>query len=269
MARDARGIQSIEVGGRILTALMKASSPMMLKDLALAANLAPAQCHGYLTSYKNIGLVEQDGQSGFYRLGHFALRLGLGRIRGVPLLNAASRAILTLSEELGFMTLLVVWGPHGPTIVQVNEGNSPLTLNIRQGTLFSVTGTASGRVFSAFSRPDGIERLIELELNGQVRSRSVGNIPARETYDLAVNKARLCGYAETVGAPIPGINAVSAPVFDRNSKLELVITLIGRSEDMPVGDKSDAVTRLLSVTSTLSAKANAGDLDDTSLARLA
>jgi DNA-binding IclR family transcriptional regulator len=154
MVRDARGIQSIEVGGRILTALLDANAPMMLKDLASSAGLAPAQCHGYLTSYKNIGLVEQDAQTGYYRLGHFALRLGIGRIRSVPVLNAASKAINNLSEDLGFMVLMVVWGPHGPTVVQVSEGTSALTLNIRQGTLFSVTGTASGRVFGAFSNPE-------------------------------------------------------------------------------------------------------------------
>lgn len=257
MARDARGIQSIEVGGRILSALMHASSPMMLRDLASAANLAPAQCHGYLTSYKNIGLVEQDSRSGFYQLGHFALRLGIGRIRGVGLLNSASQAIYSLSEELGFMALMVVWGPHGPTIVQVSEGALPLTLNIRQGTLFSVTGTASGIVFGAFSDPEGMDRLINSEINGQSRSHSFGKIPPRETYDLAVKKAQELGYSETVGAPIPGINAVSAPVFNRQSNLEMVITLIGRTEDMPVDERSVAVRKLLSVTSSLSENATA------------
>ncbi|MBB3386185.1 MULTISPECIES: helix-turn-helix domain-containing protein [unclassified Rhizobium] len=252
MARDARGIQSIEVGGRILSALMHASGPMMLRDLASAANLAPAQCHGYLTSYKNIGLVEQDSRSGFYQLGHFALRLGIGRIRGVGLLNSASQAIYHLSEELGFMVLMVVWGPHGPTIVQVSEGRSPLTLNIRQGTLFSVTGTASGIVFGAFSNPEGMDRIVDSELNGQTRSHSLGKIPPRKTYELAVKKAQEYGYSETVGTPIPGINAVSAPVFNRQSKLELVITLIGRTEDMPVDEGSVAVTKLLSVTTGLS-----------------
>ncbi|MCP2138614.1 DNA-binding IclR family transcriptional regulator [Rhizobium sp. SLBN-94] len=264
MARDSRGIQSIEVGGRILSALMYASGPMMLRDLASAANLAPAQCHGYLTSYKNIGLVEQDPRSGFYQLGHLALRLGIGRIRGVGLLNAASKAIYSLSEDLGFMALMVVWGPHGPTIVQVSEGTSTLTLNIRQGTLFSVTGTASGIVFGAFSNPDGMAALIDQEINGQKRSHAFGPIPPRKTYNLAVRRARELGYAETVGVPIPGINAVSAPVFNRQSKLELVITLIGRTEDMPVDERSTAVSKLISVTSSLSENRNDNDSDQIS-----
>ncbi len=259
MARDARGIQSIEVGGRILSALMHANGPMMLRDLASAANLAPAQCHGYLTSYKNIGLVEQDTRSGFYQLGHLALRLAIGRIRGVSLLNSASKAIYSLSEDLGFMALMVVWGPHGPTIVQVSEGTSTLTLNIRQGTLFSVTGTASGIVFGAFSNPDGMEQLIDQEINGQTRSHSFGKIPPRENYELAVKRARELGYADTVGAPIPGINAVSAPVFNRQSNLELVITLIGRTDDMPVDERSIAVAKLLSVTTSLSENRDQSD----------
>lgn len=269
MAREARGIQSIEVGGRILSSLLDAGAPMMLKDLASAAGLAPAQCHGYLTSYKNIGLVEQDGQTGYYRLGHFALRLGIGRIRSMPVLNAASRAINGLSEDLGFMVLMVVWGPQGPTVVQVSEGTSPLTVNIRPGTLFSVTGTASGRVFGAFSTPRSMDQLIDLELNGQSRSRSLGDIPPRETYLGAVRKAVRCGYAETVGAPIPGINAVSAPVFDPQGTFQLAITLIGRTEDMPVQKDSEVVVKLLSVTSALSGKGDGTETERADMALLA
>jgi DNA-binding IclR family transcriptional regulator len=99
-----------------------------------------------------------------------------------------------------------------------------------------------------------MDRLIDLELNGQSRSHSVGSIPPRETYLGAVRKAVRCGYAETVGAPIPGINAVSAPVFDPQTRLQLAITLIGRTEDMPVSKTSEAVTKLLSITSSLSGK---------------
>ncbi|MEK1930715.1 MAG: IclR family transcriptional regulator C-terminal domain-containing protein, partial [Pararhizobium sp.] len=165
--------------------------------------------------------------------------------------------------------LMVVWGPHGPTVVQVSEGTSALTLNIRLGTLFSVTGTASGRVFGAFSAPQGMDRLIDLELNGQSRSHSVGNIPPRETYHGAVRKAVRCGYAETVGAPIPGINAVSAPVFGSQGKLQLAITLIGRTEDMPVSKNSEAVTKLLTVTSGLSEESNGAVAPNNEVALLA
>jgi len=40
--KSQQGIQSIEVGGRILRALAEASRPQMLRDLAAAAQMPPA-----------------------------------------------------------------------------------------------------------------------------------------------------------------------------------------------------------------------------------
>ena len=75
--RAQRGIQSIEVGGQVLLALVHHGRPMALKDLAGAAGMAPAKAHPYLVSYARIGLIGQDPQTGLYFLGPLALQLGL------------------------------------------------------------------------------------------------------------------------------------------------------------------------------------------------
>ena len=72
-----RGIQSVEVGGRLLLALVHEGRPMALKDLAQAAQMSPAKAHPYLVSYGKLGLVVQDGASGHYGLGPLAMQIGL------------------------------------------------------------------------------------------------------------------------------------------------------------------------------------------------
>jgi len=141
---EGRGIQSIEVGGRLLQALSEADAPLMLRDLAAQAGLAPAQAHAYLVSYRRANLVEQDA-SGMYRLGYLALRLGRARMLCVEPLATASQSAIQLSEKVGLMVALVVWGPKAPTAVQVQEGAHTLNVNVHEGTIFSVTGSASGR----------------------------------------------------------------------------------------------------------------------------
>src|SRR5436190_1661814 len=142
--RRGRGIQSVEVGHRLLAVLVDAGKPMILRDLAAASDLAPAQAHAYLASFRRIELVEQDAASGRYSLGPFAMRLGMARMRSFEPLAWASRSAIDLSRNLGLMVCVVVWGPQAPTVVQMQEGAHQLNLNIREGTLFSVTGTASG-----------------------------------------------------------------------------------------------------------------------------
>lgn len=252
MANDGRGIQSIEVGGRILSVLAKSRTPIMLRDLAAAAGLAPAQCHAYLTSYRHAGLVEQDSHSGRYRLGAFALRLGMGRIRSVPLLARGTRALRSLAAQVGVVAMMIVWGPNGPTVLQIQGGTPRLNLNIRQGTLYSITGTASGRVFAAFGQVDGLRDLVASELTGQNASRTFGDVPSRDTFDAAIKRARKLGYADTVGAPIPDISGLSAPVYDEAGRLAYALTLVGRTADLPVDPDSMPVQRLIQAARELS-----------------
>src|SRR5579859_5672383 len=78
-APTGRGVQSVEVAGRILSVLADSNRPMMLRDIADATAMPPGQAHPYIVSFRKIGLVEQDAASGLYRLGWFALHLGLAR----------------------------------------------------------------------------------------------------------------------------------------------------------------------------------------------
>ena len=72
-----RRIQSVETGHRLLAALVNAAQPMPLGELASAADMTSAKAHPYLVSFINVGLVRQDGVSGHYELGPFAMQMGL------------------------------------------------------------------------------------------------------------------------------------------------------------------------------------------------
>ena len=96
--RERRGIQSIEVGGALLAALEAHGAPMMLRDLAAAAGMSPAKAHPYLVSFGKLGLVEQDPLTGRYKLGPFALRLGLTALQGLNPLRAAVEVSARLAD---------------------------------------------------------------------------------------------------------------------------------------------------------------------------
>ena len=72
-----RGIQSIEVGGALLQALVDAGASLPLRELAQRAGMSSAKAHPYLVSYGKLRLIEQDPITGHYGLGPFALQLGL------------------------------------------------------------------------------------------------------------------------------------------------------------------------------------------------
>jgi DNA-binding IclR family transcriptional regulator len=254
MSIDGRGVQSVEVGGRILAALVNAGKPLMLRELATLADVAPAQAHAYLVSFRKLELVEQDAASGRYQLGPFALQLGIARLRSFDPLRLAGQAIVDFSEEIGLMVTIAVWGTHGPTIVQVQEGSDQVHVNVRTGTVFTITGTATGKVFAAFMPPKVVESQVTEELRKGARIQGVGTATSRKELEADIASARSLGYAPTEGKPVTGINAIAAPVFDYSGKMQLVVTVIGPMGVLDVGPSSGYTKSLLAFTHRLSAQ---------------
>ena len=154
--KDRRGIQSVEVGGQLLRALAHHGHPMALKDLARAAGMAPAKAHPYLVSFGKLGLIEQDPASGRYGLGPLALQLGLIALQQTDPVRIATPMIAELAQRLGLTIGIAVWGTRGPTFVRLEESPAAIHVNMRHGTVASLTDTASGRLFGAYRPADEV-----------------------------------------------------------------------------------------------------------------
>jgi DNA-binding IclR family transcriptional regulator len=246
-----RGVQSIEVGGRVLAAMASAGKPLMLRDIALAADLASAQAHAYLVSFRKIGLVEQVEGSALYQLGPFALQLGLARMRSVDALRLATVAAPALAAELGLMVTVTVWGSLGATVVQVNEAGDQVHVNLRAGTVYSLLHTATGRVFAAFLSADVVKAHLSKAkaFAGLLEPENAEN---SATLWPEVEETRERGYSRATGSPIPGVNALSAPVFDHTGELKVALTVIGPSRLVDVSPQSAQARRLLGLARDLS-----------------
>lgn len=254
MATEGRGIQSIEVGCRILQVLVEAEQPMMLRDLAREAGVLPAQAHGYLVSYRKQGLVEQDPGAGRYRLGPFALQLGIARMRSFDPLRAAGDLLPDLVSETGFTAMLSIWGTHGATVIQIQEGPDPLYTKTRAGTVYSLFGTATGRVFAAFMPERIVEAAIEIENAEGPRSKRIGvrGPISFKAFRPVINAVRRQGYSSIDPPPVPGVSALSAPVFDHLGQMQMAFTLGGPSAAMDTSTSSPAIPKLLAFAHDLS-----------------
>ena len=152
MSKESRGIQSIEVGGELLRALARSGEPMMLRDLAREAGMAPAKAHPYLVSFSRIGLIEQDETTGRYEFGALALELGLISLRRLSAVRIATPRIAALANEINHAVSLAVWGTQGPTVVRLEEPSHPVHIVMRVGSVMAMLETATGREGAAGSR---------------------------------------------------------------------------------------------------------------------
>lgn len=254
MASDSqRGVRTVEVSCRLLAILADAPQPLMLRDVARLAELTPGQAHAHLVSLRKMDMVEQDADTGRYRLGPFALHVGLARLRATDPYRMAAAGAPELAERVGLMVALTVWGTYGPTIVLVQEAGHQIHANVRAGGVFNVGGTATGRVFAAHLPPSMVIPVLEHDIErAKVQSGSAHR--SREAFEAEIKGIRRTGFATTLDKPVPGISAAAAPVFDHGGRMQLAVTLIGPTESIDLTADGPHVRALLDFTRGLSRK---------------
>lgn len=223
--KERRGIQSIEVGISLLLALGRHGRPMALKDLSRAASMPTGKAHPYLVSFGKVGFVVQDPQTGYYWLGPTAIQLGLVSLQMLNPVREATPDAERLAESTGHSVALAVWGNQGPTVVRLVDPIYPLHVNLRTGTVMSLAGTATGRLFAAYLP----RKLIQSSMEEDYRrlGPDIATPLSPSEVETQLTEIRRQGLSRSVGHPTPGVNSFAAPVFDYSGNIVLSITLMG------------------------------------------
>ena len=238
-----RGIQSIEVGGQLLHAMAHTGLPMALKELAREADMPAAKIHAYLVSFARIGLMKQDPETGRYLLGPLALQLGLICLKQANPVQVAAAELPALTRRIGHTAAVSIWGSRGATIVRLEESPAPIHVNMRQGTVFSLTGTATGRLFAAFHSDEDAKRLLKAEQQRQKAHPEpvIANVPPPSAVPSWANflpllrEVRQHGLCRSQGETLPGVNAMAVPIFDHQGEIAAAITAVGPAATLDVG----------------------------------
>ncbi|HEY9272245.1 IclR family transcriptional regulator, partial [Achromobacter sp.] len=247
-AAARRGIQSIEVGFRILDVIRKAGRPLPLKEIADACELTVPNVHYYLVSFQKVGVVQQHADTGHYGLGPYALRLGLAALEQFDVFTTARPIMAEVAAITGHTVFLGVWGNKGPTIVYRVEGarSRPL-LELRVGSVLPLLSSALGRNFLAHLPEASTRELLEQEMAAAgADGYGAGGRSYTQKDVQAIREEVLKHHLSRCrDALLPHFTSLSAPIFDMLGEMKAAITLMG-----PVGaiddDLQSDTARLLS-----------------------
>lgn len=213
-----RGIQSVEVGLRVLHALAARAEPLSLGAVARASGMPASQAHRYLVSLIAAGMAWQDPQSGRYDLGPAALSLGLSALARTDAVRITDAAIAEFARRSGRTVQIAALGPLGPTIIRWALGHPPVMTSFQIGSVLPLASSATGLVFLAFAPHVATDALLERELAVSALDRA--EVEAlRET-------VRAAGFAQADGTMIPGLRATAFPIFDLQGRAILTATAL-------------------------------------------
>ncbi len=213
-----KGIQSVEVGLRVLDALASLGEASTLRTVAQASGISSSQAHRYLSSLIATGMAQQDPASGRYDLGPAALKLGLGALARIDAFKIADGAIGEFVRRAGLTVQIAALGPLGPTIVRWHMGRPAVMTSFNVGSVLPLLFSATGQVFLSFTPELETEVLLAREMaNSGVTQAEVAALRSRIRND---------GKASVEGTMIPGLRAVAYPIFDIQGRPILCATAI-------------------------------------------
>lgn len=223
-----RGIQSVEIGLRVLSAVAAQREPSSLSVIANASGLSASQAHRYLASLMATGMVRQDGRAGSYDLDVGAIRIGLSALSRLDPFAEADEVCRALVASTKRTCMLSVWGDVGPVVVRWFAGEPAVTCSLHIGSTMPVLNSATGRIFLAFG--DHAATAEHVRREARALGRKAADVePLRKSVAEGM-------VAQIQGDLIPGLRAHAAPVFDLQGQLLFSVTLIANAGFSPDGD---------------------------------
>jgi len=225
MTLDGNAVRSVDRAAALLLALGESHGEAGVTELARRLGLHKSTASRLLATLEKRGLVEQDEESGKYRLGLVVIRLAERAERtldlraiAMPELDRLARATRE-TTGLGILDgdqMLTVAQADGPNLVAVGDWTG------RGVPLHSV---AAGKVLLASMPEREIMRLVRRGLDRFTDRTITGLEPLLE--ELA--RVRRRGYAMAFGEYDTGLNAIAAPVYDARGNIAAALDVWGPS----------------------------------------
>jgi len=247
------GVQSIDVGLRILMSLAEFPGPVALKDISAQVDMSPSRCHRYLVSLIRGGLAVQEPDTGHYNLGTGALKLGLAALRRLDVMHFSVEALKTLQRQTGHTAMMTVWSDSGPTIVRMLESDAPIIVNIRIGSTLPILTSASGQVFLAYLPRLATQPLVDRALASTPHEAPNPKLRDDASISAMIAQVRASGVSHIKDDLLPGLEAICAPVFDSQNDILAGLALLAPSGGL-ADDQGEATQLLRSVAQEVSKK---------------
>lgn len=232
---DRRQIQSISRAASVLRLLTRDSCPLALADVARELGLAKGTAHGILRTLRLHGFVDQDADSGRYKLGPATLPMGRSYLESHPVRTAALGPAQWLATATGHsISVGIVYEGQVLVIHHVSTPRSALH-ELKTGQVLPAHATALGK---AILSEDG-ELQRRLVTDG-LRSYSTTTVTHPGAVRRQLRRAAARGWAEEIGELLPGRASIAAAFRGTTPPTIGAIGVEGSAQQLYDGDRARA-----------------------------
>jgi len=221
--RPKARLSSVANAIRLVKAFSETEYEIGISALAAKLGLAKSTVHRLATTLIDAGMLEQNPETGKYRLGLMVFELGALVRRKMDIYNEAKPWLYTLREQTGETVHLAVLSRQTMVYINFMESQKAIRMSTGIGQRKPLHCTAEGKVLLAFQPQDIAERVIAGELERLTPNTIVDSGILRD--ELAAIRARL--YAVDDEECELGMRCIAAPVRDDSGNVSAAVGIAG------------------------------------------
>lgn len=215
--------QSTVAAFAILEEMAQHSEDSRLTDIAAKLDMPRARVFRYLQTLMYLGYVRQDPLTDRYRLTLKLFHLGQAIADGTQLTSVARPIMSALRDTVGQTVTLSIPEADGMRVIDIVRVETPVQIITKPGALLALHSSAQGKIALAWGDPQYRARLTAVIATDAValQGRDMAWLDAEIAHALQT------GWAVAPEETLPGVNAISAPIFDSTGQFVATITIAG------------------------------------------
>ncbi|UFJ42702.1 IclR family transcriptional regulator [Brevibacillus humidisoli] len=193
-------------------------------ELARQIDLNKSSVYRILSTLATHGYVEQDQETGRYKLGYKVLELSAKLLDSIDLRAEARPYLKELESLTNEVIHLVVYDQGEVVYIEKLEGNEMLRMHSQVGKRAPMHCTSVGKVILAHLPPAEMERIVEKKGLPRHTERTITQY---DTFQHHLQEIKQKGYALDLEENEQGITCIAAPIFGYNGKVTAAISISG------------------------------------------
>ena len=215
-------IQALDRSLKIIDLFDEQTRELKITDISRLMNLHKSTVHSLLKTLQMHDYIDQDEETGKYRLGMRLVEKGQLVLQGLDIRLAAKPYLHKLSEQTGQTAHLVVLDRAEGVYIDKVEGTKAVIRYSRIGRRVPLHSSAVGKVLAAFQPPDVLAKLMKGYSFNKHTPSTIGN---EQEFLAEIARVRENGVAYDREENESGVRCAAAPVFDHNGHAAAAISI--------------------------------------------
>ncbi|MCZ8517471.1 IclR family transcriptional regulator [Paenibacillus filicis] len=215
-------IQALDRALKIVELFEEVTTELKITEISAKLGLYKSTVHSLLRTLQLHGYIDQNAESGKYRLGLKLLEKGQLVLQGMDVRMVARKHLEALSERTGQTTNLVILdGKEGVYIDKV-EGAKAAIRYSRVGRRVPLHSSAVGKVLLANCRPEEADALLS---QYQFHAHTPSTIRDKDALVRELDEVCKRGYAVDDQENEPGVRCGAVPIRDHTGGVVAAMSL--------------------------------------------